>query len=561
MGIRGKRRQSGWLALSILLVPLALLQSSAPAGAASARDAVEVRSILTGEFGFARPAGLAYVRNGNVLLIAGAGSGGTRLLRLGPFEDRQGVLTLPRLSNPSTLAFDLDGARLAAVSGKKLLIVESAHLDRKQPTVRREDITHLGLRNPQGATFDPINGTLLILDSDTQELVRVSSRSEGIRAPVRYSLRNLGARRLRGLALNPADGLLYVASPDRDLLYGLSRSGKIRKAYSVRKAALRNPTALVFAPSADTTDPRGTQHLYVADAGGDSALGRVVELSLARKIALAETVTGTLVQTIHTSRFGTTPAPDPAGIAYLATTDTLMISDSEVDEMPLYRGANLFRMTRTGAVVDSGTTVAFSREPTGIGFNPGSGALYISDDVKDRVFIVMPGPDGRYGSADDPVSSISTLSFGSMDPEGVEFDVSSGHLFVADGSAKEVYDIDPVNGVLGDGDDVVTHFDVAKYGIRNFEGVGFDPQRNTLLVVDGYERRIFELTKAGRLVRIISVSTLPFTSLWLASITVAPTSSPSDSPSAISYWVADRHVDNNANPNENDGRIYEVTVS
>ena len=560
MGIRGKRRQLGWLALCTLLVPLSLLQASASAEAASTRDAVEVRSILTGEFGFARPAGLAYLRNGNVLLIAAAGSGGTRLLRLGPFEDRQGILTLPKLSNPSTLAFDSDGARLAAVSRKKLLIVESAHLDKRQPGVRQEDIRALGLRNPQGATFDPANGTLFILDSGAHELVRISSRSKVRRAPVRYSLRNLGARRLRGLALNPADGLLYAASPDRDLLYGISRLGKLRKAYSIKKAALRNPTALVFAPSADTTDPRGTQHLYAADAGGPSALGRVVELSLAQKVAIAETVTGTLVQTLQTGRLGT-PAPDPAGITYLATTDTLMISDSEVDEMPLYRGANLFRLSRTGAIVDSGTTVAFSREPTGVGFNPESGALYISDDVKDRVFIVLPGPDGRYGTADDPVSSISTVPFGSMDPEGVEFDTSSGHLFVADGSGKEVYDIDPVNGVLGDGDDAVTHFDVAKYGIRNFEGVGSDPKSNTLLVVDGYERRIFELTTAGKLVRIISLSTLPFTNLWLASVTVAPTSSPSDSPSAMSYWVADRHVDNNADPTENDGRIFEMTVS
>jgi DNA-binding beta-propeller fold protein YncE len=560
VGNRGERRRTRWPALCALPVALALLYASAPAGAASARDAVEVRSILTGEFGFARPAGLAYMRSGNLLLIAASGGRSTRVLRLGPFEDRQGTITLPRLSNPSTLAFDPDGARLAAVSRKKLLVVQSAHLDRREPTVQRVDIAHLGLRNPQGATFDPESGALLILDSGAQELVRISSGSRLRETPVRYPLRNLGARRLRGLALNPADGLLYVASPDRDLLYGLSRSGKIRTAYSIKKAALRNPTALVFAPSADTTDPRGTQHLYVADAGGPSALGRVVELSLAKKVAIAETVTGTLAQTLQTWQLGT-PAPDPAGITYLATTDTLMITDSEVDEMPLYRGANLFRLTPKGALVDSGTTLAFSREPTGVGFNPGSGALYISDDVKDRVFVVMPGGDGRYGTADDSVSSISTAAFGSMDPEGVEYDAASGHLFVADGSAKEVYDIDPVNGVLGDGDDVATHFDVAKYGIRNFEGVGFDPQRGTLLVVDGYERRIFELTRTGKLVRIISLSTLPFTNLWLASVTVAPTSNPSDSPSAMSYWVADRHVDNNTNPNENDGRIYEVTVS
>ncbi len=559
MGTRGESRRTLWAALCSLFIVIAPLQASSPAAAASVRDAVEVRSILTSEFGFARPTGLAYVRPGNLLLIAATGKTGTRLLRLGPFEDRRGTITLPRLSNPSTLTFDPGSARLAAVSGKNLVVVQSAHLDKKQPAVRRENIRHLGLRDPQGATFDPVTGALLVLDGGTRELVSISSRG-GRKTAKRYSLRRLGARALRGLALNPADDLLYVASPDRDLLYGLTRSGKVRKRYSIEKAALQNPTALVFAPSADTTDPRGTQHLYVSDAGGTAALGRVVELSLATRAATAETVTGRLTQTLHTSRFGT-PAPDPAGITYMATSGTLMITDSEVDEMPIYRGANLFRLTTKGALVDSGTTVAFSREPTGVGFNPGSGVLYVSDDVKDRIYVVLPGTDTRYGTADDSVGNISTLAFGSADPEGVEFDAASGHLYVADGSGKEVYDVDPVNGVLGDGDDRVTHFDVARYGIRNFEGIGADPTRSTLLVIDGYERRIFELTKAGKLRRIISLSTLPFANLWLSSVTVAPTSNPSDNPGAMSYWVSDRHVDNNTNPNENDGRIYEVTVS
>jgi len=192
-----------------------------------------------------------------------------------------------------------------------------------------------------------------------------------------------------------------------------------------------------------------------------------------------------------------------------------------------------------------------------VGFDPDNGILYSSDDVKDRVFISQPGPDGRHGTGDDSVTSISTAAYGSRDPEGVEFEPDSGHLFVCDGSGKEVYGIDPVNGVFGDGNDVTTHFDVGKYGIRNCEGIGSDPQRKTLLVIDDYERKIYELTRSGELVRVITIP-LSYSDLWLAGVTVAPTSNPNDGPKAMSYWVVDRHVDNNANPKENDGRIYEV---
>jgi uncharacterized protein YjiK len=548
-------RQLGWLASCTLFAAATLGAASSAASPAKIRVALEVRSILTGEFGFARPIGLTYVRKKNVLLVAKAGRGRTRLLRLGPFEDALGVLTLPKLADPSTLSFDPMGARLAAVSGKKLVTVRSANLGAKKPPARQADIAYLKLEDPRGATFDPTNGTWLILDSGARAIVRVSSPGRPQETPVRISLRGIGTSKLRGLALNPADSLLYVAGTDRARLYGVDRSGNVRKTFSIRNAGVRNLAAMVFAPSPDTTDRPSTQHLFVADAGSPSALGRVVELSLAPTIAGRVTVTGRLAQTIQTKQHPS-PAPDPAGITYFADTDTLLVSDSEVDEMSIFRGGNLFRLTRTGGFVEAGSTLAFSREPTGLGLDPRSGALFISDE--DQVFVDLPGPDGRYGTTDDAVTGFSTASFGSLDPEGVELDPGSGHLFVADGSGKEIYDVDPVNDAFGDGNDVVTHFDVARYGIRNCEGIGYNPRKKTLLVVDDRQRRLFELTRTGKLVRMINLATIRFPNPWIASVTVAPTSNVKDSPSAMSYWVADRHVDNNINPNENDGKVYEV---
>ena len=63
------------------------------------------------------------------------------------------------------------------------------------------------------------------------------------------------------------------------------------------------------------------------------------------------------------------------------------------------------------------------------------------------------------------MSKFSTAAFGNTDPEDVAYDPASGHLFVCDGSGIEIYDVNPVNGMFGDGNDVVTHFDVARYGL------------------------------------------------------------------------------------------------
>lgn len=268
----------------------------------------------------------------------------------------------------------------------------------------------------------------------------------------------------------------------------------------------------------------------------------------------------TLVQTIATSSFSPS-SPDPAGITYMPASDRFLISDSEVDEMTLYSGSNLFTATRNGSGTGTGTSVnRFGKEPSGLGFNPTDSTLFVSDDDANRVNVVKPGIDAVHGTSDDIVTKFSTSFFGSTDPEGVEYDAATGHVFICDGRGLEVYRVDPVNGTFGDGNDVVTSFDLARYGARDCEGIGIDAQRSTLLAVDPSREKIYELSKSGDHVRTLDLSGIPTTSTTFASVTMAPTSYAGDSPSAMSYWVVDRHVDNGANPAENDGLLYELTL-
>jgi Bacterial Ig domain len=270
----------------------------------------------------------------------------------------------------------------------------------------------------------------------------------------------------------------------------------------------------------------------------------------------------TLVQTIQMSQLS--PAsPDSAGLAYMPGPDRLMVADSEVDEMPIFQGVNLYQVTRTGSLADTGVTTAFSNEPVGLGFNPATDTLFVSDDQRDRVFLNQSGPDGRHGTSDDTRTSISTSAFGSLDPEGIEYDTSSGHLFVADGDGREVYEVSPgPNGTFdgvpaSGGDDVVTHFDVGALGIVDPEGIGVDTARDTLVISDRGSKDVFEVSKDGLLVQVADTSTIPGIRSP-SGVTVAPAS---NEPARMNWWIADRGVDNNADPNENDGKIYELSVT
>ncbi len=121
---------------------------------------------------------------------------------------------------------------------------------------------------------------------------------------------------------------------------------------------------------------------------------------------------------------------------------------------------------------------------TGAGFDPATETLFISTDSGNKIFLDRAGSDGRSGTADDTRTSIETKAYGLTDTEDPEFDPVTGHLFFVDGVTAEIYDLDPVNGVFGDENDSLSHFDVGTYGASDTEGLASDPSRNTLLVGD-----------------------------------------------------------------------------
>src|SRR5688572_16435959 len=141
---------------------------------------------------------------------------------------------------------------------------------------------------------------------------------------------------------------------------------------------------------------------------------RIVDLSLEAPVALipaASPLPVTVVRITNTSNSagGWNPSsPDPSGIDYWPLTGRLLVSDSEVDEIPAYWALkNVYEATTSGTLVRTCRTT-FSSEPSGVAINPINNHIFFSDDngtTADRVFEVSLGPDGTYCTADDTVVS------------------------------------------------------------------------------------------------------------------------------------------------------------
>jgi uncharacterized repeat protein (TIGR01451 family) len=594
------KRQVGNLLLStrlmavVVLILIVLVAGSSLAFAQENRASVrQVQAIEVEKLGLANPAGLAYSPAANSLLVVetpllgGFSAPFSGIAAIAPLEDQAHIVyLLLKIVDPLNMAFDGQANRLLLYQSATRELIEvgagpDGHLN--PAMVTRHDAREFGLERPQGMAVDPASGQVYFLDSAGPRIVSVEPDVLGDfgEAKVReVDLDQMGAVGLLGLALDPTTGHLYVLAPVEQMLYEVTVVGEIVASRDLSAFALGNPQGMVFAPSGDLTDDPSEMSLYIADSGSSAGLegqttsqssGEIVELSFDEIEPQAETIGATLVQVIDTSLFDP-PSPDPAGITYLEFPGTLLMSDSEVNEMdpPIWQGSNLFEISLEGDLESTSTTTGFSNEPTGVAYDPaGNGRVFISSDDGNEIYIVDLGADGEYDPG-DPMTHFDTAAFGSDDAEGVAYDTWDDVLFIVDGVNTEVYRVDPgSNGVFDgvpatEGDDVVTSWDTEFLvdlegeegpGITDPEGVAFDPENGYLYIVGNPDEQVAHVTTSGILVRWIDISAA--NPRRPAGLACAPGS---EDPSAMSIYVTDRGTDNNSNPTENDGKVYELYV-
>jgi DNA-binding beta-propeller fold protein YncE len=172
---------------------------------------------------------------------------------------------------------------------------------------------------------------------------------------------------------------------------------------------------------------------------------------------------------------------------------------------------------------------------------------------------VDPGPDRQPHTNDDLISSFSTAAFSSFDPEGIAYDRTRNRLFVVDATAEEVFIIQAganavFDGVPPLGDDQVTSFDVTNLGLFEPQGIEFNPHNSLLYILSGRSKLIAETTTDGELLKYVDISGIG--ARIAAGLAYAPSSA---DPTIWNFYVVDRGVDNNTDPDANDGKLIEIS--
>lgn len=543
-----------------------------------------VRIIEAQELRVASLNGLAFSSNRDALLTMTASeseseSNAAELAWVDLASGLEGKTAVPLIPDPLNMTFDSRTNHLLVLDqAQQALLAYPATTSGlfDMTAVVRYDISAFGLQDPQGMTLSSHTGQLFIVDSGAHRLVRVQPRDNGNfdgqaalqDGRIAYlPLTESSITSPQGLAYHPNDGQLYLWSADTHLLHTLSENGRLLNTRDLSALNFAHVKGMVFAPSGDRTDAPNLMNLYILNEGyltapeQSATQSQIIEITLTAPTVAASPgnfVALTLVKTTQTSQWSP-PSPDPAGLAYQPSTNTLLVSDSEVEEMPIFQGKNLFESSLSGTLINTFDARYYSSEPAGMAVNTANNHVFISDDDKRKVFEVNPGPDGTFGTIDDTVTSFSTSAFGSTDPEGLAFNSAQKILYIADGVNAEIYQVLPgpngiFDGIAPTGDDQVSNFDTAVLGQPDPEGLEFNPDHNTLYMVSSHANQIIEITPSGTVLNSMDISFL--NAVGPAGLAYGPGST---NPAVNNLYLVDRGLDNDSNPTENDGKLYELT--
>ena len=572
------------LILGLLTGVLLAIQSIAWA-AVEARPFKALQTIYTGEFGVDFPVGFAYDPASSDFLVWQSASKPAAPVRIKGYGTSAETTDLPTgFADSSATAFNASTGELVWVDGYSLQ--QAKIVDGSTNAIQSHAIRNLAIETPTGLALNPVSSAIYILDAQGPRIHVLKPGPDGsvidLAAHEIINLRKgaLGisaGQELKGLAFNPTANSLFTLNAAQQVIYEISPEGDVLSSMEIGSLGLANIQGLNFAPSSDQTDDPAEQSLFVLDGGAENTSstlqrsGQIVELTLTPTALPTGTTlqAAYLIRTFNTGLPGWNPnSPDPAGIEYWPGTGGLVISDSEVDEMPIYyQNVNVFYITPSGVQNDTCDTTYFSKEPSGIALNTVNGRLFFSNDDARQVTEINVGPDATYCTLDDSYITVSTETlFGNTtnDPEDLAY--GNNTLFIAGGGDAEVYMFSlGADGLLGTIDDgPVSHFDTDALGFSDVEGITYNDANGTIFIIStaAADRYLGEFSLSGELLNAWDLSFMGTDANIRSGLTLAPGSL---APVETHIYIVSRGIDNNFGPGnfpeEDDGKVWEISLA
>ena len=146
-----------------------------------------------------------------------------------------------------------------------------------------------------------------------------------------------------------------------------------------------------------------------------------------------------------------------------------------------------------GTLIQSYSLTSFTKEPTGLAFDPTTGCMFMSDDSKHRVFWVDPAnPTVKLGE-------FATTPLGCADPDDISVNPNNGHLFIINGTpARNIVETNST------GTQVFSNITLPST-IKDPDALVYDPHADVFYVGMKSSNLIWEVDRSGAILDTINI--------------------------------------------------------
>ena len=202
-----------------------------------------------------------------------------------------------------------------------------------------------------------------------------------------YNLQGAVAGPLDSIAIDQATGEIFVGVPSASQVAVLDPAGNLDRTLDFSGTSVDRFQSIAVAPSHDLTDGDATSMYLITEpsVAGESSIVEMATTTFVATAAATTSINATLVKVVNGSSLNP-DSPDSAGLTWTTAGGRggrLLMSDSEVNEYNYYDDVNLWELntnlTQTG--LETGTTLAWSGEPTGVAAYDSMNRIFTTDDV------------------------------------------------------------------------------------------------------------------------------------------------------------------------------------
>lgn len=236
------------------------------------------------------------------------------------------------------------------------------------------------------------------------------------------------------------------------------------------------------------------------------------------------------------------------GLAYSPAADTLLILDANANVGLVSMGED-----NQGIL----TIPDLQSDPFNVAFDTRTNSLFGLDRGKSELVQVKADDRGF------PQASASTRfaanAFGIRDSQGLAFDPASGRLFILDAGNSQIVAIAPHPTLGFDADEAVRSKKVERIslkglGIDQARGLAYNPSNGDLYVTDPAQGRLYEITQDASLVATTDLAALGIQNP--SAMTFAPSGDNTDDPNTYNLFI----LDSSTNQDTTSSQVVELSL-